>query len=125
MDEKNILALARDVYPLLVPLTRTKRGKMSYTDVCERLEVGWHGLHPESQFLANALGLIVRRCRARGLPALSALVVHKNGDRMPGNGYFPAAHPEVNDPEMQRIEWAKEFELAHRADYPPRLDDLV
>ena len=55
MNEKYVLALARDVYPLLVPLTRTKRGKMSYSEVCDRLEVILSLIVPRSWNAADAL----------------------------------------------------------------------
>jgi hypothetical protein len=125
MNEREILALALDIYPILVPLTRTRRGSVSYQAVCQRLESKWHDLYPRSQHLFDALGFIVKQCRAKGLPALSALVVHKDGDKMPGGGYFTAAHPGVDDPLERQIMWAKEFELAHGTTYPPRLEDIL
>jgi hypothetical protein len=99
-------------------------GSISYSELCSRLPEEWRWVGPDSEILAAALGTIVERCRVTGKPALSAVVVHKTGDRMPGNGYFVAAHAGIDDPLLRRIEWAKEFQAVHGAKYPTTLDDL-
>ena len=71
--------------------------------------------------LAHALGHIVEKCRASDLPALSAVVVHKGSDARPGNGYYEAAHPDIDDPMEREVTWANEFEAVHRAKYPEAL----
>jgi len=94
--------------------------------VCGQLAGRWASLEPDSALLAEALGVIVSRCRGANpsLPALSAVVVHKTGDKMPGSGYFTAAHPGVADPILRQVTWARELVEVKKASYPPRLDDL-
>ena len=124
MRHLDIEVLARAVYPIVVPRARTRNGSIAYSEVCDHLGGRWAGLEPRSQMLAAALGEIVARCRSAGLPALSALVVHAGGDKRPGNGYFAAAHPGVDDPIMREVEWAREFQAAHAATYPASFDAL-
>lgn len=117
----HILDLARLLYQTIRPHSR---GTISYSEVCSQLTGKWAGLNPDSELLAAALGVIVSNCRGVGLPALSAIVVHKDGDKMPGNGYFSAAHPGLSDLPQRQIAWANELGAVHQANYPPALDDL-
>ena len=116
-----ILDLAEHVYSIIQPHSK---GTVSYSDVCNRLTGQWVNLPPDSPLLAAALGLIVDRCHDVELPALSAVVVHKTGDKMPGNGYFIAAHPGIDDPLVRVVEWGKELALVHKAKYPAKFADL-
>ena len=118
---KKILDLARQVYKIIRPHSK---GTIAYIDVCNQLTGGWANLEPDSALLSAALGLIVDRCRGVGLPALSAVVVHKTGDKMPGNGYFTAAHGGIDDPLARQVAWAQELIQVHSATYPATLDDL-
>jgi hypothetical protein len=123
MSKPAITELAEQVYAIIQPHST---GTTSYSDVCGRLTGRWVNLEPDSPLLAEALGLIVDRCRQAEppLPALSAVVVHKGGDKMPGNGYFTAAHQGIEDPLERQIAWARELADVHKATYPPHLDDL-
>ena len=120
---KAVYHLARAAYRVLWPLA-AKRRCISYTDLCAALPTPWRGLSPRSELLADALGEIVRRCRAAGLPALPALVVHASGDRQPGAGYFRVAHPETADPDSAeaRIAWSQELAAVYRTKFPASLD---
>jgi hypothetical protein len=124
MKRDLVADLARDLYPVIRPCASQSKGRICYQDVCARLHSRWPGLEPDSVMLAAALGLIVEACRVAGLPALSAVVVHKGGDRMPGNGYFEAAHPDVDDPLLRPAAWAREFDAVHTTTYPEDLQDL-
>ena len=115
------LDLARCVYELIRPYSKAT---VSYSDVCGQLTGRWAGLDPDSALLAEALGNIVERCRNKNLPALSAVVVHKSGDKMPGNGYFVAAHGNIGDPILRQVAWATELGQVRKATYPPHLDAL-
>lgn len=106
------------------PGRATDRPGLAYSDVCNQLTGRWTNLEPDSSLLAEALGVIVARCRAAELPALSAVVVHKTGDKMPGNGYFTAAHPGIEDPLKRQVAWARELGEVKKASYPPSLDAL-
>jgi hypothetical protein len=117
MNKPAITGLAEQVYAIIQPHST---GTTRYSDVCGRLTGRWANLEPDSPLLAEALGLIVHRCRDAEppLPALSAVVVHKGGDRMPCNGYFTAAHPGIDDPLKRQIAWARELADVHKATYP-------
>ena len=88
---------------------------IAYSEVCGRLGRCWADLDPHSPYLAGALGMISRRCRAAGLPALSSLVVHAGYDRRPGAGYFAEFHPDVVGDLEREIAWARVAEAAHQA----------
>jgi hypothetical protein len=120
-----IVDLARAVYLIIRPCSETPSGSISYGDVCRGLPPEWNWVTPDSEILATALGIIVERCRAAGLPALSAVVVHAGGDHRPGNGYFVVAHPGDDDPLKREIAWANEFQAVHKAKYPQTLEELV
>jgi len=74
MNKPAITDLAEQVYAIIQPHST---GTTSCSDVCGRLTGRWANLEPDSPLLAEALGLIVHRCRDAEppLPALSAVVV--------------------------------------------------
>lgn len=117
-----IVDLAAIVYKIIKPLSN---GTIPYSDLCSRLTGRWANLSPDSEMLAEALGVIVNRCRAAGMPALSAVVIHKGKDKMPGNGYFAVAHPGIDDLLKRQIAWATELGVVQQTTYPPDLDGLV
>ena len=124
MRQSDIEDLARQVYPIIRPVAGRRGASIAYSEVTRRLHGRWEDIDPHSIYLAAALGAISSRCLARGLPALSALVVHAGDDRRPGGGYFLEAHPGIEDPLEREIAWAKEFEAVHQATYPESFDDL-
>lgn len=123
MKRDTIEDLARDVYPVIRPCAQTANGSISYTALCDRLQAGWPGIYPQSELPWRALGAIVSRCRGANLPALSALVVHAS-DKRPGNGYFEAAHPGIDEPMAREVAWGGEFLAVHSAKYPASFDEL-
>src|ERR1044071_2357445 len=60
MSKPAITELAEQVYTIIQPYST---GTTSYSDVCTRLTGRWANLEPDSPLLAEALGLIVHRCR--------------------------------------------------------------
>jgi len=124
MKESDYEELARQVYPIVRPVAGRPGATIAYSEVCGRLGGRWADLDPHSPFLAGALGMISRRCRDAGLPALSSLVVHAGAVRRPGAGYFAEFHPDVEGELEREIAWAREAELAHRTAYPESFDDL-
>ncbi len=87
MNGTNAEDLAREIYPILVPIAMKPSKWISYTDLCERLSPRWDFVGPRSELLAEALGVIVTKCRGENLPALSAVVVRRDSGR-PGQGYL-------------------------------------
>jgi hypothetical protein len=65
-------------------------------------------IHPRSPRLHAALTEVTLACRARGLPALPALV-WRAGVRQPADGYFKIAHPRARSLRTQIAAWREEY----------------
>jgi|GEM_PF-1647721 len=95
-----------------------RSANISYLNLCSRLTGRWQGLHYRDPRLNSALGYLITRCRAAGLPAISSVVVNY-GIGHPGNAYFIVAHPQTGDSEALRlVAWGNECTAAHAANYP-------
>jgi len=125
MDHAELEDLASAVYAVVLPVVGTRRGqgRIYYGQVTERLAGRWAGLNPHDPRLAEALGHICSRCRAAGLPVLSALVVGRSTGK-PGGGYYHAAHPEVEEKLAKEVAWANEVPAVHKATYPSTFEEL-
>jgi hypothetical protein len=109
------------VYEVLRVRVPARRPEFSYTELVERLPAPYNTLDPDSELLAKALGELVTGCRAKGLPAISAMVVRFR-ERIPGPGYYPMAHPdEADDPAKAMIAWGIELEKVRSTTYPATL----
>lgn len=101
--------------------------RLSYSDLLAELPPAFGYLdlqNPQHRNeLSAALGEIVTACRAARLPALPALVVLRDGDELgyPGPGYYPIAHPGVDDQLMQEVAWGHEVEAVQQTTYPPAI----
>ena len=114
--------LAVAIYDVLRARVPAKRPELAYSELVERLPAPFNKVEPDSATLANALGELVRACRAKGLPAISAMVV-RHRDRVPGPGYYPAAHPdEAKDMAKAMIAWAVEVEKVRSTTYPAEIE---
>lgn len=128
-DPKVILVLALAIYYILQNLVPHAGTKITYSEL-----VGDLGpmpppneeLHYRDSRLDEAIGELVAACRARGLPAISALVI-REVERNPGAGYYSTAHPAewAKDRMLAEVAWAKERELARQTSYPARLSALT
>ena len=115
------------VLRVLVPCRTDPR--LSYTDLVSRLPDEFQYLdmrNPQHRNeLSAALGEIVVACRNHEppLPALPAIVVKLiNGElEDPGPGYYPLAHPGVEDEEEQLALWGREQEMVRVTQYPEEL----
>lgn len=125
MNSAKLEDLASAIYEAIAPLVSTRRGRgtMTYAQLCERLADHWGELGPHDFWLAQALGRVTERCRANGLPTLSALVVNAGTGR-PGAGYYPAAHPGLDNPNAKEEVWLREVELVLKTVYPTAWSDL-
>lgn len=118
----DIIDLADMLWPILVkvaarPIT-ARNANISYSDLVGQLTGRWQGLHHRHPLLNSALGYLVARCRAAGLPAISSVVVNY-AKKHPGNAYFLVAHAEAgDDPVLRQVAWAKECTAAHATKYP-------
>lgn len=115
----DIADLAAQIYPILRTVAaRPVTANISYSKLCSQLTGQWQGLHYRDLRLNSALGYLVERCRAAGLPAISSVVINY-GFGYPGNAYFIMAHPEAGNDEAQRlVAWGRECTAAHSAVYP-------
>lgn len=108
--------LARSIYAILRELVPAPDAQIQYGELCARLR---NDMSPRSPALAKSLGEIVRACRARGLPALSAIVVQK-GSGMPGDGYYGEAHGGMDLAHAMRA-WSDEVAAVRATTYPDEL----
>jgi hypothetical protein len=70
---------------------------------------------PDSNALATMLGEISTEEDEHGRGMLSVLVVHKDGDKMPGPGFFDLAKRLGRDTTDRLAAWAQEMETVQRA----------
>lgn len=80
---------------------------ISYSDFVSRLST--ISLEPQNPVLAHLLGEISTAESLAGRGMLSVLVVHKNGDKRPGQGFFELArtlgHSSKDDDLIWIAEW--------------------
>lgn len=117
--------IAQSAYPIILAWMQqnhTHQLRIPYGELSRRLPSPWTGIDPHTM-LSAPLGYIVRRCRAAGLPALSAIVVRDDATAMPGGGYYLEAHHlPASDPNAVML-WVQEVKAvwAARTRYPPSL----
>ena len=113
--------LAASIYQVLRNRVPSVKPELAYTELVESLPNPFNTVGPDSEMLAAALGELVTRCRAKGLPAISAMVVRYR-ERVPGPGYYKMAHPDVaHDPAKAAIAWGHELEKVRVTSYPPTI----
>jgi hypothetical protein len=114
-------ALALAIYEVLRKRVPAKKPELAYTQLIEHLPPQYSNLEPDGEMLAGALGELVTGCRAKDLPAISAMVVRFR-ERVPGPGYYPMAHPdEADDDAKKMIAWGIELEKVRATTYPATL----
>ncbi|OLU22963.1 hypothetical protein BVH03_22195 [Pseudomonas sp. PA15(2017)] len=81
---------ARDVAEEIISARAKRRGNqfISYTDLVAQLPLA---IEPNDRRLSVMLDEISRKTHELGRGFLTVLVVHKNGDQFPGNGFFEMA----------------------------------
>jgi len=116
--------LADAIYDILQPRVPSLSPEITYEDLVARLPAlppPYSGVDVQDSRLSDALGEIVTACRAKGLPALAAVVVRKD-TKMPGNGYYPVAHPTAGDDRVQQaIAWGNEMLMVRKTRFPATL----
>ena len=121
----NLSVLALAIYEILRDLVPNPSAEITYEGLVGRLgpmPPPNEGLHYRDVRLDEALGDLVAACRARDLPAISALVIRKI-ERNPGPGYYPTAHPaeSAQDQMLAEVAWAHERERSRQTSYPLQL----
>lgn len=116
-----LTVLAKAIYDVLRPRLPGTTPEITYDDLVHHLpSLGPPnvGLQARDVRLDVALGELVVACRSKGLPAISSIVVRKD-TRMPGDGYYGAAHPNTaHDAALRAIDWGREFNAARATAYP-------
>ena len=99
-------AAKEEMREVLIDVARRK-GKISYTELTGKV----HTIHfsPEAAALAHMLDDISREEDAAGRGMLSVIVVHKDGDMMPGSGFFKLAKKLGRDISDKEKCWIEEF----------------
>jgi hypothetical protein len=121
----NLSALALAIYDILRDRVPDSGAEITYSELVNDLgplPPPNEGLHYRDARLDEALGELVAACRARWLPAISALVI-REVERNPGAGYYPTAHPAewAQDRMLAEVAWANEREQARQTSYPAQL----
>lgn len=118
--------LAQHIYDCLksLPVPRPAPGTITYGDLVHALQAAhpgaYNGLLPRHRRLHVALGQVVDHChQSLHLPAASALVVN-NVTGVPGDEYYPRAHPHLpqDDWPILATAWAAEVIAARSTTYP-------
>lgn len=79
------------------------RSKITYGELCREMSrSGVLALEPHSSPLAGLLGQINLLEHEAGRPLISALVVHQDGDMLPGTGFWTFVRDVGIDPELAR-----------------------
>lgn len=105
-----------EIRSALEPIARSE-GTITYSDLVDRVEAV--PLEPDSKLLAGLLDEISTASDAIGRGMLSAVVVHKGDDYLPGKGFFKLARRlgrEVGREPDELVEFhAAELGRVHRA----------
>jgi hypothetical protein len=116
-------SLALEIYNAIRSRCPATEPRITYRDLVEALPPlprPYENLHWRDPRLDEALGELVSACHARGLPAISAIVV--NGEtRAPGNRYYEVAHAGITDALQREIAWGHEYDRAKATTYPASL----
>ncbi len=101
-----VTPLAKHIYRHLVRSVRRGTASLTYSElataIADKFEV-----HPRSPALFDALTEVTVACRARELPAVTA-IVWKAGARRPSDGYYKIAYPRMRSFETQVAAWKAE-----------------
>jgi hypothetical protein len=91
---------------------------IAYSDLVQRMRT--ISLQPESPALAAMLGEIAVEEDEAGRGMLPVVVVHKDGDKMPGQGFFELAKRLGRDTTDRLTCWATEMDTVQKAWSRPR-----
>ena len=113
--------LALEIYRQLLRVLRANKQSITYAELATAVAKKQPAHHRSPSFHA-ALGEVTTTCRARGLPAIAAMVWRSSASR-PGSGYYLLAHPRAKTDEAQLAAWKREHTavLGAAETYPPTL----
>jgi hypothetical protein len=88
-------------------------GFIAYSDLAREIRSAMFAAHDQRLF--HLIGEISTDENAAGRGMLSVIVVHKNGDREPGSGFFELAKELGRDTSDRLRLWTDEFKKVHAA----------
>jgi len=98
--------IAHQIYRHLVRVLRRGAASITYAQLADAVS-GKLTVHQRSPRLHAALTEVTLACRARELPAVTA-IVWKSGAHRPSDGYYPIAHPRARSWASQLAAWKLE-----------------
>ena len=104
--EPEITPMARQIYRHLVKTIRRGTASITYGELAEAISEKTP-VHRRSPKLHEALTEVTIACRARELPAVTA-IVWKSGAHRPSDGYYEIAHPRARSWSGQLEAWREE-----------------
>ena len=90
-----------------------RRRVIAYSDLVA--EIRSLDLEPQGEHLAHMLGEISAAEHEAGRGMLTVVVVHKHGDRMPGQGFFQLARSLGHGTKDRKAFWIGELEKVYGA----------
>jgi hypothetical protein len=90
-----------------------KRGTIPYSEVVS--QVNAMHLEPDSKLFADMLDDISRQANGEGLGMLSAVVIHKGDDYLPGGGFFKLGRELSRDPSDKVAFHSVELQRVHNS----------
>ena len=114
-------ALAQEIYRQLLKLVRADKHATTYAELARAVAKKQPAHHRSPSFHA-ALGEVTTACKAKGLPALPAIVFRASAHR-PGSGYYELAHPRAKTDDARLAAWEREHAavVAASASFPATL----
>ncbi|MEH7505814.1 hypothetical protein V7152_28320 [Neobacillus drentensis] len=88
-----------------------QQARISYSVLCSQVKSTF--IEPDSHLLAYLLDQISREEDAGGRGMLSVVVVHKDGDMQPGNGFYKLEKQLGKDTSDRLAFWMNEFNKVH------------
>jgi hypothetical protein len=104
--QPEITPIARQIYRHLVKEIRRGTASITYRDLATAVSEKYP-VHQRSGKLHSALTEVTLACRARELPAVTA-IVWKAGAHRPSDGYYEIAHPRARSWSGQLEAWRAE-----------------
>jgi hypothetical protein len=102
-----ITPIARQIYRHLVKIVRRGTASITYRDLAAAVSSEKLTVHQRSPKLHSALTEVTIACRARELPAVTA-IVWKAGAHRPSDGYYEIAHPRARSWAGKLEAWREE-----------------
>ena len=102
---------SKDEARAIMVATAQNRSIIAYSELA--LKIRSELFDPHGLPFSDLLGEISKKEKVAGMGMLSAIVVHKNGDGMPGDGFFWLAKNLKRKTSNRKRFWIKEVTLVH------------